>query len=194
MDKRFLKEEGPDVFSGNELILKGALEAGCSLITGYPGSPISELFDAAFTHRDVLRSLGVLAEMANNEALAVARLNGARMAGARALAAMKSVGLHVAADGLALGNLAEPDNSGGCVVVVGDDPWIESTQVNNDSRYLSQHLHMPVFEPATFQEVKDGVGLAFTLSSVANLYITYLITTPLADGGGTVWTHPNRRP
>ena len=133
MDPRFLKEEGPEVFSGNELLLKGALEAGCSLITGYPGSPISELFDAAFANRDLLRSLGIWAEMANNEALAVARLNGARMAGARALAAMKSVGLHVAADGLALGNLAEPDNAGGCVVVVGDDPWMESTQINNDS-------------------------------------------------------------
>ena len=194
MDKRFLKEEGPDVFSGNELLLKGALEAGCSLITGYPGSPISELFDAAFANRELLRSLGTLAEMANNEALAVARLNGARMAGARALAAMKSVGLHVAADGLALGNLAEPDNEGGCVVVVGDDPWIESTQINNDSRYLSQHLHMPILEPSTFQEIKDWVGEAFALSSKANLYVTYLVTTPQADGGGTVWVHANQRP
>ena len=194
MDKRFLKEEGPDVFTGNELILKGALEAGCSLITGYPGSPISDLFDAAFANRDLLRSLGVLAEMANNEALAVARLNGARMAGARAMAAMKSVGLHVAADGLALGNLAEPDNEGGCVVVVGDDPWIESTQINNDSRYLSQHLHMPILEPSTFQEMKDWVGAAFALSSQSNLYVTYLVTTPQADGGGTVWVHANQRP
>src|SRR4051794_6343006 len=113
MDKRFLKEEGTEVFSGNELLLKGALEAGCSLLTGYPESPISDLFDAAAANQQVLRGLGVLAELANNEALSVARLNGARMAGVRAMAAMKSVGLHVAADGLALGNLAEPDNEGG---------------------------------------------------------------------------------
>jgi indolepyruvate ferredoxin oxidoreductase len=194
MDERFLKEEGAEVFTGNELILKGALEAECALITGYPGSPVSDVFDTAFANRELLKKHGILAEMANNEALAVARLNGSRMAGVRAMAVMKSVGLHVAADGLALGNLSEPYNDGGSIVVVGDDPWIESTQINNDSRYLSQHLHMPVLEPATFQEMKDWVGTAFELSARANLYITYLVTTNQADGGGTVWVRPNRYP
>src|SRR5437660_619422 len=47
-------------------------------------------------------------------------------------------------------------------------------------------------EPATFQEMKDWVGTAFELSSAANLYITYLVTTHQADGGGTVWVRPNR--
>lgn len=194
MRERFLKEEGLEVFTGNELILKGALENEVALITGYPGSPISEIFDAAQENRDLLQKHGILAEMANNEALAVARLNGSRMAGVRAIAAMKSVGLHVASDGLALGNLSEPDNAGGSVVIVGDDPWIDSTQINNDSRYLSQHLHMPVLEPATFQELKDWIGAAFALSSAANLYITYLVTTHQADGGGTVWVRPNKYP
>jgi len=194
MDERFVKEEGAEVFTGNELIVKGALEAACALITGYPGSPVSDVFDTAFANRELLKKHGILAEMANNEALAVARLNGSRMAGVRAMAVMKSVGLHVAADGLALGNLSEPNNAGGSVVVVGDDPWIDSTQINNDSRYLSQHLQMPVLEPATFQEIKDWVGTAFELSSEANLYITYLVTTNQADGGGTVWVRPNRYP
>jgi indolepyruvate ferredoxin oxidoreductase len=192
MDERFLKEEGTEVFTGNELILKGALEAGCVLITGYPGSPVSDVFDTAYANRELLKKRGILAEMANNEALAAARLNGSRMAGVRAMAVMKSVGLHVASDGLALGNLSEPRNEGGSVVVVGDDPWIDSTQINNDSRFLSQHLHMPVLEPATFQEMKDWVGAAFELSRDSDLYITYLVTTNQADGGGTVWLRPNQ--
>ena len=194
MDERFLKEEGAEVFTGNELILKGALESACVLITGYPGSPVSDIFDTAYANRDLLKKRGILAEMANNEALAVARLNGSRMAGVRAMAVMKSVGLHVAADGLALGNLSEPNNGGGSIVIVGDDPWIDSTQINNDSRFLSQHLHMPVIEPATFQEMKDWIGVAFELSSAANLYLTYLVTTNQADGGGTVWVRPNQWP
>lgn len=193
-DYRFIQEEGAAVYTGNELLFKGALEAEVALITGYPGSPISDLFDIAFAHRDLLKEHGLLAEMANNEALAVARLNGARMAGIRAMAVMKSVGLHVAADGLALGNLAEPRNSGGCLVVVGDDPWIDSTQINNDSRFLSQHLHMPILEPSTFQEMKDWVRFGFELSSSSDLYLTYLVTTHQADGGGTVWAHRNRYP
>src|SRR5438045_2532023 len=194
MDERFLKEEGLEVFTGNELILKGGLENRVALLTGYPGSPVSDVFDAAAGIAPLLKKHGIVAEMANNEALAVARLNGARMAGVRAMAVMKSVGLHVAADGLALGNLGEPNNEGGCLVVVGDDPWMDSTQINNDSRFLSQHLHMPVIEPASFQEMKDWVGLAFELSSRCNLYFTYLLTTNQADGGGTVWVHPNDYP
>src|ERR1035437_5587651 len=190
MDERFVKSEGTEVFTGNELLLKGALESACALITGYPGSPVSDIFDAASANSDLLKKHGILAEMANNEALAIARLNGSRMAGVRAMAVMKSVGLHVAADGLALGNLSEPNNGGGSVVVVGDDPWIESTQINNDSRYLSQQLHMPVLEPATFQELKDWIGVALELSSVCHLYLTYLLTTQQADGGGTVWVRP----
>ncbi len=192
MDERFLKEEGTEVFTGNELLLKGALEAGCSLITGYPGSPVAEIFDAASSNREILKKRGILAEMANNEALGVARLNGARLAGVRAMAVMKSVGLHVASDGLALGNLSEPRNEGGSIVVVGDDPWIDSTQINNDSRFLSQHLHMPVVEPSTFQELKDWIHTSFELSSASDLYITFLVTTHQADGGGTVWVRPHR--
>src|SRR3954470_13476485 len=194
MDERFLKEEGLEVFTGNELLLKGGLESGMGLLTGYPGSPVSDIFDSAGSIAPLLKKHGILAEMANNEALSVARLNGSRMAGVRAMAVMKSVGLHVASDGLALGNLSEPSNEGGSIVVVGDDPWIDSTQVNNDSRYLSQHLHMPVLEPSTFQEIKDWIGLAFELSSSSNLYLTYLVTTNQADGGGTVWVRPNQYP
>src|SRR5437660_1344841 len=127
MDERFLKEEGAEVFTGNELIVKGALEAGCALMTGYPGSPVSDVFDTAYANRELLKKHGILAEMANNEALAAARLNGSRMAGVRAMAVMKSVGLHVAADGLALGNLSEPLNAGASIVVVGDDQSEEHT-------------------------------------------------------------------
>src|SRR4051812_45053495 len=119
MDERFLKEEGLDVFTGNELILKGGLESRMALLTGYPGSPVSDIFDAASASAALLKKYGIVAELANNEALSVARLNGARMAGVRAMAVMKSVGLHVAADGLALGNLSEPRNDGGSIVVVG---------------------------------------------------------------------------
>src|SRR3954470_7675978 len=150
-DPRFTKTTGVEAYTGNELIIKGALEAGVGLITGYPGSPVSEVFDAISLVAPLLAERGIGAQIANNEALSTARLNGARQAGLRAMAVMKSVGLHVGADGLAIGNLMEMrKREGGAVVVVGDDPWNETTQINSDSRFLSQHLHMPVIEPSTF--------------------------------------------
>jgi indolepyruvate ferredoxin oxidoreductase len=195
MDKRFLREDGLEAFTGNELLLKGGLEGGMALLTGYPGSPVSEVFDAVQNAADLLREKGIVAQMANNEALSAARLNGARLAELRALTIMKSVGMHVAADGLAIGNLAEPQRpAGGAMVVVGDDPWNETTQINSDSRFLSQHLNMPVLEPATFQEIKDWIKEGFELSGLSDLYLTYLITTNQADGGGLVRCRPNLYP
>lgn len=194
MDNRFIKTEGIEAFTGNELVVKGALEAGVALVTGYPGSPVSEVFDVLGSIRALLKENGIVAQIANNEALSAARLNGARMSNVRAMAVMKSLGMHVASDGLALDNLIEPNNEGGGIVVVGDDPWIESTQINNDSRFIAQHLHMPVMEPATFQELKDWVDIAFQISSKANLCVAYLITTNQADGGGTIQVGPNRYP
>jgi hypothetical protein len=41
MDSRFLLENGTGIFTGNELIVKGALENRVGAITGYPGSPLA---------------------------------------------------------------------------------------------------------------------------------------------------------
>jgi len=113
VDPRFLQEEGKQVFNGAELLLKGAFEADVSLMTGYPGSPVAEFFNAAEAAKELLKDKGIVFEIANNEALGGARLNGSQMEDLRAMAVMKSVGFHVASDGLALGNLAKSSHQGG---------------------------------------------------------------------------------
>jgi len=196
VDSRFLAAEGPEIFSGSELILKGALETegGVHLLAGYPGSPIAGFFDSMLYIRELLLEKGIRAAINNNEALAGAMLNGAQSIGCRAMIAMKSVGVHVAADALALGNLAGAHKKGGAIVIYGDDPWSDSTQVASDSRYISKHLYIPVIEPSNAQEVKDFVDLAFKISRKSELYMGYIITTNLADGGGTVQCAPNQFP
>ncbi|MDP6637165.1 MAG: glutamate synthase small subunit [Phycisphaerae bacterium] len=196
VDSRFLTDEGPEIFSGSELILKGALETegGVHLLAGYPGSPIAGFFDSMLYIRELLLEKGIRAAINNNEALAGAMLNGAQSIGCRAMIAMKSVGVHVAADALALGNLAGAHKNGGAIVIYGDDPWSDSTQVASDSRYISKHLYIPVIEPSNAQEVKDFVDLAFKISRRSELYMGYIITTNLADGGGTVQCSPNQFP
>ncbi|MCE2437948.1 MAG: hypothetical protein J4F39_00820 [Candidatus Latescibacteria bacterium] len=164
MDPRFLQEEGVGIFTGNELIVKGGLEHRMGMLTGYPGSPVAEVFDAAERIRELLLEKGVVVQIANNEALSAARLNGSQMTPVRAMAVMKSVGAHVASDGLALGNMAGTAPGGAAVAVFGDDTWSEGTQVPADSRFIAKHLYMPILEPSTFQEVKDWIGVAFDLS------------------------------
>jgi len=196
VDPRFLKEEGIEVFLGNELLIKGLLEVegGTHLWTGYPGSPVAGFFDCIESIQELPKKYGIHAAMANNEALSVAMVNGSQMSGLRAIAAMKSVGVHVASDALALGNLAGAHPDGGAVIVLGDDPWSESTQVPADSRYICKHLMMPVLEPSTFQEVKDWIDTAFKLSRRSELYIGYLLTPNHADGGASVLVRKNQFP
>ncbi|HEX4055972.1 MAG TPA: DUF6537 domain-containing protein [Tepidisphaeraceae bacterium] len=195
-DPRFLAESGQEVFTGNELLIKGALETegGVHLLTGYPGSPVAGFFDVMGDIGDLLKSKGIRAFQANNEALAVAAVNGSQMAPTRAIATFKSVGVHVASDALALGNLGGANPQGGAVIIMGEDPWCDSTQVPADSRFLCEHLRMPVVEPGSPQELKDWIGFSFKLSQSAGLYIGYIVTVAHADGGGTVLCRPNQYP
>jgi indolepyruvate ferredoxin oxidoreductase len=196
VDPRFLKEEGTEVFLGNELLVKGLLETegGTHLWTGYPGSPVSGFFDCVEAIQEIPKQYGISAVLANNEALSAAMVNGSQMHGLRAMCVMKSVGLHVATDALAIGNLAGSHPDGGVVVVMGDDPWSDSTQVPADSRFLCKHIYMPILEPSTNQEMKDWVDLAFRLSRESELYIGFLVTTNQADGGGSVQVGRNHFP
>src|SRR2546421_13063194 len=86
-DPRFLAESGREVFTGNELLIKGALETdgGVHLLTGYPGSPVAGFFDTLGDVKDLLNEYGVRAFQANNEALGVAASNGSQMAPCRAM-------------------------------------------------------------------------------------------------------------
>lgn len=108
------------------------------------------------------------------------------MVGVKGIAVFKSVGLHVASDALALGNLAGvPHPAGGALVVSGDDPWSDSTQVPADSRFLFEHLRVPVIEPANPQELKDWVAHAFDLSAASKLYMGMMVTV----AAGRWWRH-----
>ena len=192
MDNRFTQESGTNVYTGCELLVKGTLESQVNLLTGYPGSPLAEVFEVIQSNAALLKEHGILAQIANNEALSVARLNGSQMANLRAAAFMKNVGMHVASDALAISNMA--GTTGGAVVITGDDTWGASTQVPADSRFLARHLYTPVIEPSTFQEIKDWLNAAFEISARSNLYVTYIVTLNQAEGGGSVQLRPNRYP
>ena len=195
-DPRFIQESGRAVYTGNELLVKGALEVegGIHLFTGYPGSPISGAFDTLGSISSMLTEHGIVARIAANEAISVAMLNGLQMVGGRGIVAMKSVGLHVASDALALGVLAGTKGNGGGIVIMGDDPWSDSTQVPADSRYLAEHVRMPVLEPSSPQELKDWIDIAFKVGRAGGIYIGLCVTTAQADGGGSVKVRSNDYP
>ena len=90
------------VLSGNELIIQGGLEAGFSLYTGYPGSPLADYFNILYARKKEFEKNGIRVAIGNSEANAAAMASGAKQAGRDVCVAMKSMGLHVAVTRLAL--------------------------------------------------------------------------------------------
>ncbi len=186
-----------EILNGNELIIQGGLEAGFSLYTGYPGSPLADYFNILYKRKKEFHDKGIRVVIANSEANAAAMASGAKQAGRDTLVAMKSMGLHVASDALSVGNFANPGaeftdpETGetvvpGVVIAVGDDPWSISTSTPADSRYLYKHLHIPFLEPSTPKELKDWMKVALDISRRTSVYQGLLLTTYMAEGGGRV--------
>lgn len=144
------------LLSGNEAIARGAYEYGVQVATGYPGTPSSEILG------NVARYDEIYAEWSTNEKVAMDTAIGACYAGKRAMVAMKSVGMNVAADSFFYA--VYTGVRGGLVIVAADDPGMFSSQNEQDNRQYGRFAKMPVLEPSDSQESKDFVGAALELS------------------------------
>ncbi|MDI7261076.1 MAG: indolepyruvate ferredoxin oxidoreductase subunit alpha [Thermodesulfobacteriota bacterium] len=146
------------VLQGNHAIARGAWEAGVKVACAYPGTPSSEIIFVIGTQY----KKDIQAEWSVNEKVSLEVASGASMAGARAMASMKHVGLNVASDPLM--TLSYTGVKGGLLVVVADDPYAHSSQNEQDSRHWARFGKMPMLEPSDSQECKDFTKLAFDLS------------------------------
>ncbi len=162
----------------NQAIARGAYEAGVKVLSAYPGTPSTEIAENFVKHE------GVYAEWAPNEKVAVEVAIGASVAGARAMACMKHVGLNVAADPLF--TVAYTGVNGGLVIVVADDPGMHSSQNEQDSRYYARSAHVPMLEPSNANEAKEFVRLAYELSEKFDTPVLLRETTRVAHSHGFV--------
>ncbi len=144
------------LLSGNEAVARGAYEYGVQVATGYPGTPSSEILENVATYEEIYSEWSV------NEKVAMDVAIGASYAGKRALVAMKSVGMNVAADSFFYA--VYTGVRGGLVIVVADDPGMFSSQNEQDNRQYGRFAKMPVLEPSDSQEMKDFVGAGLELS------------------------------
>ncbi len=144
------------IMQGNEAIARGAWEAGATVACAYPGTPSSEILAEINEYNEIYT------EWSPNEKIAIEVAHGASVAGGRALAAMKHVGLNVASDPLMTASYTGV--KGGLVIVVADDPGQHSSQNEQDSRNWTKFGKMPMLEPSDSQECKDFTKTAFEMS------------------------------
>jgi indolepyruvate ferredoxin oxidoreductase alpha subunit len=145
------------VLTGNEAIARGVYEGGATFASAYPGTPSSEILDAIAREYPE-----IYAEWAPNEKVAMESVMGASIAGARAMACMKHVGVNVAADPLM--TMSYTGVRGGVVLVTADDPELYSSQNEQDNRNYAKFAKIPMLEPSDSEEAKDFVKLGFEIS------------------------------
>lgn len=158
------------LMTGNEGVARGLYEAGAVYCSAYPGTPSTEILEEVAQYKDVL-----VAEWANNEKVALETAIGASMAGVRAVAAMKHVGVNVAADPLF--TIAYTGTTGGLILITADDPGCHSSQNEQDNRYYAKFAKIPMLEPANSQEAKDYIAEAYRISEQFNTPVLYRMTT-----------------
>ncbi|MHA1708289.1 MAG: indolepyruvate ferredoxin oxidoreductase subunit alpha [Candidatus Baldrarchaeia archaeon] len=179
------------ILSGNEAIVRGAIEAGVSFVTTYPGTPASEIGDI-FSH--ICRKIsGLYFEYSTNEIVAIETAVGAAWTGARALVAMKHVGLNVAADAFFTICYSGP-NPGALVIAHGSDPGCYSSQNEQDNRYYALHAHCPLVQPSNPQECKDFTIAAFEMSEKLDLPVILDANMRTLHGLGEVTYGPINPP
>ncbi|MGB9660936.1 MAG: indolepyruvate ferredoxin oxidoreductase subunit alpha [Moorellaceae bacterium] len=167
-----------DLLLGNHAVARGAWEAGVRVAAAYPGTPSTEIIEALAKYPEVY------AEWAVNEKVALEVAIGSAIAGGRALAAMKHVGVNVAADPLM--TLAYTGVNAGLVLVSADDPNLYSSQNEQDNRFYARFAQIPCLEPADSQEAKDMVKQAFILSETMDTPVMLRLTTRVAHSQSLV--------
>lgn len=165
--------------NGNEAVARGAYEAGVTYAAAYPGTPSTEILESLSQYKK-----DIIAEWASNEKVALEQVIGASLAGARTLAAMKHVGVNVAADPLF--TIGYTGITGGLVLVSADDPGCHSSQNEQDNRYYAKFAKIACIEPSDSQESKDFVKEAFKISEEFDVAVMFRMTTRICHSKGLV--------
>ncbi len=173
MSKRFLM--------GNEAIALGAIHAGVNVVSGYPGTPSTEILETVAKNN---KDRNIYVEWSVNEKAALEVAAGAAYSGARALVTMKQVGLNVASDPLM--SLAYVGVKGGMVVVSADDPGPISSQTEQDTRHFGQFAKLPVFDPSSPEEAYEMIQDAFEFSEKYGTPVLFRPTTRVDHGCASV--------
>lgn len=158
------------LMTGNEAIARGAWEAGITVASAYPGTPSTEILENMEQYKE-----DVYCEWAPNEKVAVETAIGASVAGVRALAAQKHVGINVAADPIF--TVAYTGVTGGLVLVTADDPGMHSSQNEQDNRNYATAARLLMLSPADSSEAKEFTKLGFELSEKFDTPVLLHVTT-----------------
>lgn len=175
-----------ELMLGNKAVARGLYEAGCKVISSYPGTPSTEITEEAAAYKEIY------CEWAPNEKVALEVAHGATLGGVRAACAMKHVGLNVAADPLF--TISYQGLNAGLVVCVADDQGMHSSQNEQDSRHYAIAAKLPMLEPSDSEESRVFAKKAFEMSEKFNTPVLLKMVTRVAHSQSVVDTEERVEP
>jgi indolepyruvate ferredoxin oxidoreductase alpha subunit len=175
-----------ELMLGNKAVARGLYEAGCKVISSYPGTPSTEITEEAAAYNEIY------CEWAPNEKVALEVAHGATLGGVRSACAMKHVGLNVAADPLF--TISYQGLNAGLVVCVADDPGMHSSQNEQDSRHYAIAAKLPMLEPSDSEESRVFAKKAFEMSEKFNTPVLLKMVTRVAHSQSIVDTEERVEP
>lgn len=167
-----------ELMLGNKALARGLYEAGCMIISSYPGTPSTEITEEAAKYDDIY------CEWAPNEKVALEVAHGASVGGRRSACAMKQVGLNVAADPLF--TISYQGLNAGLVICVADDPGMHSSQNEQDSRHYAVAAKVPMLEPSDSEEARLYAKRAYEISEKFNTPVFVKMCTRVAHSQSVV--------
>ena len=171
---------------GNAAVARGLYEAGCCVVSSYPGTPSTEITEEAAKFDDIY------CEWAPNEKVAMETAFGASLAGKRSFCGMKHVGLNVAADPLF--TVSYTGVNAGMIIVVADDAGMHSSQNEQDSRHYAKASKIPMLEPSDSAEALSFTKLAYELSEEFDTPVIIKMCTRVAHSQSLVETSERVEP
>ncbi|MBQ8510117.1 MAG: indolepyruvate ferredoxin oxidoreductase subunit alpha [Clostridia bacterium] len=166
---------------GNGAIALGAIAAGVKVVTGYPGTPSTEVLQTVAKYN---KDKSINVEWSTNEKAALEVAAGASYCGLRTMVTMKQVGLNVASDPLM--SLIYIGIKGGMVVLVADDPGPISSQTEQDTRHFAEYANLPVLDPSSPEEAYEMTKYAFDLSERVGLPVIVRPTTKVCHASAPI--------
>ncbi len=163
---------------GNAAVARGLYEAGCSVVSSYPGTPSTEITEEAAKYDEIY------CEWAPNEKVAMEVAFGAALAGKRSFCGMKHVGLNVAADPMY--TMSYTGINAGLVIGVADDAGMHSSQNEQDSRHHAIAAKVPMLEPSDSAEALEFTKLAYELSEEYDTPVMLKMCTRIAHSQSVV--------
>lgn len=160
--------------NGLEAIVSGIIDSSVKKVTGVPGYPITELMEAL---GDNIRH-----EWSVNEKVALEMALGSSVCGERCAVITKHVGMNILSDPLVTSTIHTI--GAGVVIFAGDDPGIEKSQNEQDSRFYGLIAEVPVFDPGTTENAYICVKEAFILSEKVRTPVIIRLTDRLLKSNG----------